>query len=73
MSMVNIVEWCAQFRARWGFSIIMYVTIIVCGPLIHVELVGTIYISIEQHDSFYFVHYSGISLLWSLLGQLRMS
>ena len=29
-------------------------------------------LNLEQHDS-YFVHYSGISLLWTLLGQLKMS
>ena len=41
MSMVNMVEWCAQFRARWNFSI-MYMVIIVYGSLMHVEIVGSI-------------------------------
>ena len=41
MSMVNMVEWCAQFRARCSFAIIMYMVIILlCGSLIYVEISG---------------------------------
>ena len=38
-SVVNMVEWCAQFRARCSFAVIMYLVIMVCGSFIHVEII----------------------------------
>ena len=41
MSMVNMIEWCAQFRARWGFSIIILI-LELCRAHTHAHIVQSL-------------------------------
>ena len=80
MSMVSIVyrTVCPAFRARWNFSIIyvhgrhsMWVIDACVGSILTILRLMVLPLHIQTSKKF--VHYSGITLLWTLLGEQKIS